>query len=263
MLHQAPPVPGVLPVTGVANLATAIAKIMSAIAEQRVVKRGENTFHHYKYASMQDILQALSPLMSAEGIVIMQSEVSRGMLDNGAAITVTYEFTVFHKSGEVWPQKMTQTASCNARANNGKFDDKAINKCHTAARKYFLLALFQIPTEDENDADRGDNDGGGRSPPRNARRERDQTREEAQAPPPREVTKQTPQEIPRPSGIKAAEWAGLYVEQINLCATIAELMAWRAANKATLDELQAKAAKLYERVEAVETARTDELAARA
>jgi hypothetical protein len=30
-----------------------------------------------------------------------------------------------------------------------------MNKCHTAARKYFLLALFQIPTEDDADADGG------------------------------------------------------------------------------------------------------------
>jgi len=30
---------------------------------------------------------------------------------------------------------------------------KSVNKCHTAARKYFLLALFQIPTTTEDDAD--------------------------------------------------------------------------------------------------------------
>jgi hypothetical protein len=33
-----------------------------------------------------------------------------------------------------------------------------LNKCHTAARKYFLLALFQIPTGDEEDADRGEDE---------------------------------------------------------------------------------------------------------
>ena len=31
-----------------------------------------------------------------------------------------------------------------------------MNKCHTAARKYLLLALFQIPTGEEDDADQGD-----------------------------------------------------------------------------------------------------------
>jgi hypothetical protein len=37
-----------------------------------------------------------------------------------------------------------------------------LNKCHTAARKYFLLALFQIPTGEEDDADQGENDITGR-----------------------------------------------------------------------------------------------------
>ncbi len=35
---------------------------------------------------------------------------------------------------------------------------KSLNKCHTAARKYFLLALFQIPTGEEADADQGENE---------------------------------------------------------------------------------------------------------
>jgi hypothetical protein len=42
------------------------------------------------------------------------------------------------------------------RNSKGGWDDKSLNKCHTAARKYFLLALFQIPTGEEDDADQGD-----------------------------------------------------------------------------------------------------------
>jgi len=39
------------------------------------------------------------------------------------------------------------------RNSKGGYDDKALNKCHTTARKYFILGLFQIPTGLADDAD--------------------------------------------------------------------------------------------------------------
>ena len=94
---------------------------------------------------MQDILTGLTPLMSKHGMVIMQTEVERGFMDNGNAIFATYDFTIMHKSGEVWPFPQRQTGVSNTRTSKGTFDDKGLNKCHTSARKYFLLSLFQIP----------------------------------------------------------------------------------------------------------------------
>ena len=262
------PVPqGQLPVTGFANLATAIANIMTGIAEQRVEKRGENTFHHYKYATMQDILQKLTPLIAKEGIVIMQSEISRGFVDEGNAVQVTYEFTVMHKAGEVWPQKAVQTGVCNSRANNGKFDDKAINKCHTAARKYFLLALFQIPTEDEGDPDRGDNDGSPRKPAQSRDQRRTAHKPEA-SPPPREAVKIiTPMVIDTKNeqgGFKKyVEWTGELVEQLNFADTLADLEKWLTLNAETITLMREseKAKTVVARLDTVIGERREELAA--
>ena len=75
------------------------------------------------------------------------------MFDSDRTIAIQYAFTIFHTSGEVWPERPVQTGMSRCRDSRGGFDDKAINKCHTAARKYFLLALFQIATGDEDDAD--------------------------------------------------------------------------------------------------------------
>jgi hypothetical protein len=61
-------------------------------------------------------------------------------------------------SGETWPQPLRQTGVSTCRNSKGGWDDKSLNKCHTAARKYFLLALFQIPTGEEEDADLGENE---------------------------------------------------------------------------------------------------------
>src|SRR5258705_8647923 len=138
------------------GLVAAIAAVMNEV--HVVAKRGENEFHRYRYATMGDILKEITPLLGRHGIVIFQSEVSRAMFDDDNVIAVEYAFTVAHASGETWPHVIKQTGVSTCRNSKGGWDDKSLNKCHTAARKYFLLALFQIPTGEEDDADQDKND---------------------------------------------------------------------------------------------------------
>jgi len=123
-----------------------------------VARRGENEFHRYRYATMGDILKEITPLLGRHGIVIFQSETGRAMFDDDNVIAVEYSFTVAHASGETWPHVIKQTGVSTCRNSKGGWDDKSLNKCHTAARKYFLLSLFQIPTGEEADTDQGEND---------------------------------------------------------------------------------------------------------
>ena len=132
------------------SLVSAIAAVMGEI--HTVAKRGFNKFHNYKYVTMGDLLQAVTPLLAKHGVVIFQSETGRAMFDEDNVIAVQYAFTVAHTSGESWTG-LTQTGVSTCRNSKGGWDDKSLNKCHTAARKYFLLSLFQIPTGDEADAD--------------------------------------------------------------------------------------------------------------
>jgi hypothetical protein len=138
------------------GLVAAIAAVTNEV--HVVAKRGENEFHRYRYATMGDILKEITPLLGRHGIVIFQSETGRAMFDDDNVIAVEYAFTVAHASGETWPQTIKQTGVSTCRNSKGGWDDKSLNKCHTAARKYFLLALFQIPTGEEADADQGEND---------------------------------------------------------------------------------------------------------
>jgi ERF superfamily len=123
---------------------------------QTVAKRGVNEFHRYRYATMGDILQEITPLLGRHGLVIFQSETGRAMFDEDNVIAIEYAFTVAHASGETWPQAIKQTGVSTCRNSKGGWDDKSLNKCHTAARKYFLLSLFQIPTGEEDDADQSE-----------------------------------------------------------------------------------------------------------
>ena len=243
-----------MPITPFGKLAEAIAKITEEVAENPIKKEGKNAFHNYSYARMQDILNGLTPMMAKNGVVIMQTEVERGFMDNGNAIFATYDFTIMHKSGEVWPFPQRQTGVSNTRTSKGTFDDKGLNKCHTSARKYFLLSLFQIPTTDEDDADRGDNDRGGRREPI-----KPAAKDQMIGPRAGPVEKRAPHEIPRPAGIKAVEWGRSYVEQIKLCETVAEVDAWAKANEKPLVDLAKMASQVFDRVTDVEKTRREEL----
>ena len=160
-LEPAAPASPALPQTGFSQLVGAIAAVMAEI--EPVEKGGWNKFQSYAYARIQDLMGALTPLMGKHGIVIFQNEEGRAMFET--AVAVRYRFTVAHKSGEVWPEQILQTGLSNCRNSKEGFDDKTLNKCHTAARKYFLLSLFQIPTEDIDEADGGTGNGEPRKRP--------------------------------------------------------------------------------------------------
>src|SRR5258705_12575441 len=105
----------------IAQIAKAIAAVMQEV--DIVAKRGQNTFHRYRYARMEDVLRQLTPLLGKHGVVIFQDEVGRSMFDDDAVIAVTYQFTVAHQSGEVWPEKLRQTGASRCRDSKGGWDD--------------------------------------------------------------------------------------------------------------------------------------------
>jgi hypothetical protein len=134
-----------------AEIAGAINAIMAKV--DYVQKKGTNTFHGYKFAAVGDLLAKLQPAMAEAGLIVVQNEVKHQISPNGTVMEVEYEFTLIHKSGAVWPDKPKHTGMATAVNSKGGFDDKCVNKCMTAARKYFLLALFQIPTGEDADPD--------------------------------------------------------------------------------------------------------------
>lgn len=130
---------------------TAISNVMGEVGS--VKKEGFNDFHRYKYAAAADVMHALQPVLSKHGLSIIQHQRSWAFIQEDAALAVEYEFHVVHSSGDKLDFAPVHTGVASAKSKNGAPDDKAFNKCHTAARKYFLLSLFQIPTGDYADPD--------------------------------------------------------------------------------------------------------------
>jgi hypothetical protein len=216
-----------LPQTGFANIATAISAIMSEIGV--VGEGGENKFQNYKYMSYKDMYRKLTPLMGKHGLAVIPTEKSKNLFDNDAVVMGTYQFTVIHKSGEVWPFQPEWTGVSRARDSKGGFDDKALNKCATAAQKYFLKALFQIPSgEDDEDPDNHDG-----IVPR-------ETKVRAPSPP-----KAEPASPFKARGKDENEWTADLLRLINEAKSTADLNAVDQANAEASDRLSLKFPELY------------------
>ena len=131
-----------------AHIAASILAITRVI--ERVQKKGENEFQHYKYMRWEDINEELAPLLAAHGLIIVQSEQSRSLLeenDKGSVLAIVYHFTIVNEKGEAWPS-VEWTAIARLRDQKGITDDKAASKCHTQAEKQFCIKQFKIRAED-------------------------------------------------------------------------------------------------------------------
>jgi hypothetical protein len=149
----APGVPGNGQVPRPLHYPSSIAKAIIAVSREigQVSKDGVNKFQNYKYQAWDDIIRALQPAMINAGLIVTQSEVGRSIEEK--IVTVTYEFTLVHESGDVWPDRLAKTGMARLIDSKGVFDDKALNKCSTQAHKYWAIAIFKIATPDTVDSD--------------------------------------------------------------------------------------------------------------
>lgn len=137
----------------VLNVYQAIAKVQGELAKQGISKDRSNQQQGYKFRGIDDIYNALSPLLAESGLCIlprvMKREVTERHTQKGGVlfyvvIDMEYDFV---SAGD--GSKHT-IAVCGEAMDSG---DKATNKAMSAAYKYACLQTFSIPTEGDNDAD--------------------------------------------------------------------------------------------------------------
>ena len=233
---------------------TAIAKIMSEVGS--VEKRGTNDFHKYKYASAADIAFALQKKVAEAGLIITQTESRIEPKFEDSVLMIEYTFSLSHVSGDTLPYLITKTGMSGLKNSKGGIDDKAVNKCSTAALKYFLLGLFLIPTGDYDDADGEEDKPAGRPTPRGATAtkspEPEKPIEPVSAPVNPETGTVSPHAIPVPmdkdnKGNPVA-WASLYIAAIEQAKDSAELEAWVKPNAKLMGDLSKYAPDAHKRI---------------
>lgn len=113
-----------------------------------VQKQGKNKFQDYKYAGEGHLLDVLRPAMVEEGLLLIPSGKTRSPIDEHGITHVEVEYTLAHKSGAVWPEKIVAYGDGGDKNSKG-VGDKGLYKALTGANKYLLFKLFQIETGDD------------------------------------------------------------------------------------------------------------------
>lgn len=130
-----------------------IAAVQGELAKVGISKSRRNSQQGYNFRGIDEVYAALSPLLAANGLVIVPRVISRECVEGQTRkgdplfrVTVHAEFDfVSAEDGSV------HTAATFGEAMDSA--DKATNKAMSAAYKYAAFMTFAIPTEGDNDAD--------------------------------------------------------------------------------------------------------------
>lgn len=125
----------------------AIADVQKALAEVGISKGRKNQQQGYAFRGIDDVLQALAPLLSQHGLVVVPRVQScqRDTVVNAKGTTLFY-VTVDVEYDLIGVEDGSKhTARILGEAMDS--GDKATNKAMSAAYKYFALQTFCIPVE--------------------------------------------------------------------------------------------------------------------
>jgi len=130
-----------------------IAAVQGALAKIGISKSRRNAQQGYNFRGIDEVYDALAPLLSEHGLCILPRMISRSVTERttakgGVLFYVTVEAEFDFVAAEDGSQHIVRTFG---EAMDSA--DKATNKAMSAAYKYAALMAFTIPTEGNNDAD--------------------------------------------------------------------------------------------------------------
>jgi hypothetical protein len=135
------------------NVYQLISAVSAELAKAGISKSRNNTQQNYRFRGIDDVYNALAPVLATHGLVILPRILSRQCVERTTAkggvlfyVTVEAEFDFIsahdgsHHTVRTFGEAMDSA-------------DKATNKAMSAAYKYAAFQTFCIPTEGDNDAD--------------------------------------------------------------------------------------------------------------
>jgi hypothetical protein len=131
----------------------AIAAVASAVANKGIAKDKRNSQQGYNFRGIDDVYNALAPILSEAGLVVLprvlnRLETEREAKSGGALFNVVVEVEFDFVAAEDGSRHVVKTFG---EAMDSA--DKATNKAMSAAYKYAAMQAFCIPTSGDNDAD--------------------------------------------------------------------------------------------------------------
>lgn len=127
-----------------------IAEVQGKLAESGVAKGRTNTHQKFKFRGIDDLYNALAPLLAKSRLVIIPQVISRDVVErrsgNGGLlsfVTVTVRYVLVDADDDSQTEAIIAGEAMDS-------SDKATNKAMSAAYKYLCLQTFCIPTEGES-----------------------------------------------------------------------------------------------------------------
>tara|TARA_R110000868_G_scaffold55916_4_gene173566 strand:+ start:1543 stop:2151 length:609 start_codon:yes stop_codon:yes gene_type:complete len=136
------------------NIYKAINAVQAELSTIGITKdRTNSQGSGYKFRGIDDVYNAISPLLAKHGLCILPRVLTRECVERisksgGALFYVTVEVEFDFVSAEDGSKHTVKTFG--EAMDSG---DKATNKAMSAAYKYAAFQAFSIPTESDNDAD--------------------------------------------------------------------------------------------------------------
>jgi hypothetical protein len=131
----------------------AISAVMGELAKVGIGKNNKNAAQGYKFRGIDDVYNALAPLLSRSQLLILPRVLNRTVSEretkNGGVLFYVVVDVEFDLVSGVDGSKHTIRVIGEAMDSG----DKATNKAMSAAYKYACMEAFCIPTEGDNDAD--------------------------------------------------------------------------------------------------------------
>jgi hypothetical protein len=130
-----------------------ISAVSADLAHSGIAKSRNNQQQGYKFRGIDDVYNALAPVLAKHGLIIIPRIMSRevteratksGSLMNCVTVEAEFDF-IAAADGTMVTSRAYGEAQDSA--------DKATNKAMSAAYKYTAMQTFCIPTEGDNDAD--------------------------------------------------------------------------------------------------------------
>jgi len=131
----------------------AINAVQADLAKIGISKSQENKFDKYKFRGIDDIYNALAPLVAKHGLVILPRcrapTIEERETQNGGKVFLV-RLSVLYVLVSAEDGSETHVDVIGEAMDRG---DKAINKAMSSAYKNFAFQTFVIPTEGDNDTE--------------------------------------------------------------------------------------------------------------
>jgi hypothetical protein len=140
-------------IEGVPAVYQAIAAVMKDLSAEGIGKNNKNVQQGYKFRGIDDVYNALAPMLSRHQLCMLPRVLSREVIERQTKSGGALFYTVVDAEFDLVSAADGSTHTIRTVGEAMDSGDKSSNKAMSAAYKYAAMQAFCIPTEGDNDAD--------------------------------------------------------------------------------------------------------------